>query len=201
MSLASHYSGTSLIECGCDEAGRGCLAGPLFAAAVILPYDYINPKINDSKQLNEKTREKLREEIIKDAIAYAVVEISAHTIDSINILQASIKGMNDAVIQLATKPELLLIDGNRFHTHTGIPYHCIIKGDGKYISIAAASILAKTFRDDYMRNLDQEFPQYNWKSNKGYPTEEHQNAIFQYGRTIHHRKSFQLKSQLKLIFP
>ncbi len=201
MSLASHYSETSLIECGCDEAGRGCLAGPLFAAAVILPYDYKNTKINDSKQLSEKVREKLREEIIKDAIAFAVVEISAQTIDSINILQASIKGMNDAVLQLATKPELLLIDGNRFHTQTGIPYHCIVKGDGKFISIAAASILAKTFRDDYMRNLDQAYPQYNWKSNKGYPTEEHQNAIFQHGRTIHHRKSFQLKSQLKLIFP
>lgn len=190
-----------MIECGCDEAGRGSLAGSLFAAAVILPNDYKNDQLKDSKQLSKKIREKLRKEILKDAIAFAVIEIDAITIDTINVLNASIKGMNDAVMQLSVKPELLLIDGNRFHNKTGVPFQCIIKGDGKYLSIAAASILAKTYRDDYMERLDMECPEYNWKSNKGYGTKDHQEALLNFGRSIYHRKSFQLKNQLKLLFP
>lgn len=200
MSLKSSFSKDLTIECGCDEAGRGCLAGPLYAAAVILPPDYKNELLNDSKKLSHKTRELLREVIIKEALAYAVVSISEDIIDQMNILNASLKGMNEAVKLLKIKPELLLIDGNRFKNETEIPYHCIVKGDRKYLSIAAASILAKTFRDDFMINLDQQFPEYNWKSNKGYPTQDHQQALLKYGRTPMHRKSFQLKNQLKLEF-
>lgn len=200
MSLKSSFSNDLTIECGCDEAGRGCLAGPLYAAAVILPPDYKNGLLNDSKKLSHKTRELLREVIIKEALAYAVVSISEDIIDQMNILNASLKGMNEAIKLLKIKPELLLIDGNRFKNETEIPYHCIVKGDGKYLSIAAASILAKTFRDDFMINLDQQFPEYNWKSNKGYPTQDHQQALLKYGRTPMHRKSFQLKNQLKLEF-
>lgn len=200
MGLESSFSKDHTIECGCDEAGRGALVGAVYASAVILPPDYQNSKLNDSKQLSHKTRELLREEIIKEAISYAVVAISAEIIDQINILNASIKGMNEAVVQLSLRPELLLIDGNRFKNETNIPYHCIVKGDGKYLSIAAASILAKTFRDDYMTKLDLEYPSYNWKTNKGYPTLEHQEAILKYGRTTYHRKSFQIKNQLKLEF-
>lgn len=200
MGLESSFSKDQTIECGCDEAGRGALVGSVYASAVILPPDYHNSKLNDSKQLSHKTREILREQIIKDAISYAVVAISAEVIDQINILNASIKGMNEAVLKLTTKPELLLIDGNRFKNVTNIPYHCIVKGDGKYLSIAAASILAKTFRDDYMTELDPEFPEFNWKTNKGYPTLEHQEAILKFGRTPYHRKSFQIKNQLKLEF-
>lgn len=200
MSLKTSFSEDLTIECGCDEAGRGCLAGPLYAAAVILPPDYKNGLLNDSKKLSQKTRELLREVIIKEALAYAVVSISEEIIDQINILNASLKGMNEAVKLLKIKPELLLIDGNRFKNETGIPYQCIVKGDGKYLSIAAASILAKTFRDDFMITLDQQYPHYNWKSNKGYPTQDHQQALLQYGRSPMHRKSFQLKNQLKLEF-
>lgn len=200
MDLESSYSKNQTIECGCDEAGRGALCGAVFASAVILPPDYHNSKLNDSKKLSQKTREQLREQILKDAISYSVVAISAEVIDQINILNASIKGMNEAVLKLAIKPELLLIDGNRFKNETDIPFQCIVKGDGKFLSIAAASILAKTFRDDYMTELDLEFPQFNWKTNKGYPTLEHQEAILKHGRTPYHRKSFHIKNQLKIEF-
>jgi len=200
MSLKSHFSKTALLEAGCDEAGRGCLAGPLFAAAVILHYNYVNELLNDSKQLNKTTREALREVIIKDAVAYAVVSISETVIDEINILNASFRGMNLAVKKLKVLPELLLIDGNSFKNETKIPHQCIVKGDATYLSIAAASILAKTFRDDFMEKLDAEFPMYGWKQNKGYPTKEHQEALLQFGRTPYHRKSFQVKGQLKLVF-
>lgn len=200
MALISSFSEDLTIECGCDEAGRGALAGPLFAAAVILPPDYRNDLLNDSKKISRKIREQLREVIIKEALAYGVVSISEEIIDQINILNASLKGMNEAVKMLNIQPELLLIDGNRFKNETGIPYHCIIKGDGKYLSIAAASILAKTFRDDFMVNLDSEYPIYNWKSNMGYPTYKHQKAILEYGRSPFHRKSFHIKTQLKIEF-
>jgi len=200
MALKSHFSETALIEAGCDEAGRGCLAGPLFAAAVIFPFNYVNEQLNDSKQLNKTQREMLREIIIKDAVAYSVVSISEKIIDEINILNASFRGMNLAVKQLKTQPELLLIDGNRFKNETEIPYQCIVKGDAKYLSIAAASILAKTFRDDFMEKLDAEYPMYGWKQNKGYPTQVHQEALLRFGRTPYHRKTFQVKSQLKLEF-
>ena len=200
MALKSHFSETALIEAGCDEAGRGCLAGPLFAAAVIFPFNYVNEQLNDSKQLNKTQREMLREIIIKDAVAYSVVSISEKIIDEINILNASFRGMNLAVKQLKTQPELLLIDGNRFKNETEIPYHCIIKGDAKYLSIAAASILAKTFRDDFMEKLDAEYPMYGWKQNKGYPTKEHQEALLRFGRTPYHRKTFQVKGQMKFEF-
>jgi ribonuclease HII len=200
MALKSHFSETALIEAGCDEAGRGCLSGPLFAAAVIFPFNYVNEQLNDSKQLSKTQRETLREIIIKDAVAYSVVSISEKIIDEINILNASFRGMNLAVKQLKTQPELLLIDGNRFKNETEIPYQCIIKGDAKYLSIAAASILAKTFRDDFMEKIDTEYPLYGWKQNKGYPTQAHQEALLRFGRTPYHRKSFQMKGQLKLEF-
>lgn len=198
MSLKSKFSEDSLVECGCDEAGRGSLAGPLYAAAVVFPNDYYNDQINDSKQLNRKKRETLRELILRDATAYAVVSISEKEIDQINILNASIKGMNDAVKQLSLQPELLLIDGNRFYSDLGIPYRCIVKGDATFLSIAAASILAKTYRDDFMESIDNEYPMYGWKSNKGYPTAAHQRAILEYGLSPYHRKSFHLKNQLTL---
>ena len=198
MSLKSKFSEDCLVECGCDEAGRGSLAGPLYAAAVVFPNDYYNDQINDSKQLNRKKRETLRELILRDATAYAVVSISEKEIDQINILNASIKGMNDAVKQLSLQPELLLIDGNRFYSDLGIPYQCIVKGDATFLSIAAASILAKTYRDDFMESIDNEYPMYGWKSNKGYPTAAHQRAILEYGLSPYHRKSFHLKNQLTL---
>jgi len=200
MALKSHFSNEERIEAGCDEAGRGCLAGPLFAAAVVFPYHYVNGTLNDSKQVSKIQREALRETILKDAISYSVISILESEIDKINILNASFKGMNRAIQSLTVKPELLLIDGNCFVNETDVDYHCIVKGDAKYLSIAAASILAKTFRDDYMDNLDAEFPMYGWKQNKGYPTKAHQEAILKYGRTPYHRKSFQIKSQLKLEF-
>jgi len=200
MALKSHFSESDLLEAGCDEAGRGCLAGPLYAAAVIFPYNYVNEQLNDSKQLSKEKRETLREIIMKDAVAFSVVAISETVIDEINILNASFRGMNLAVQQLKVEPELLLIDGNRFKNETAIPYHCIVKGDAKYLSIAAASILAKTFRDDFMEKLDAEFPLYNWKQNKGYPTKEHQEVLSKLGRTPYHRKTFQVKRQLKLEF-
>ena len=198
MALKSHFSEHIVCEAGCDEAGRGCLAGPLFAAAVIFPYHYQNEDINDSKQLTQKERKTLRKLIQKEAVAYSVVAVSESVIDEINILNASFRAMNLAVKQLQTKPELLLIDGNRFKNETDIPYQCIVKGDAKYLSIAAASILAKSFRDDFMEKLDAEFPEYGWKENKGYPTKAHQEALYKFGRTPYHRKSFQLKGQLKL---
>jgi len=200
MALKSQFSEYALIEAGCDEAGRGCLAGPLFAAAVVFPFNYVNEQLNDSKQLSKREREALREIIMKDAVAYSVVSVSEAVIDEINILNASFRGMNLAVKSLHVQPELLLIDGNRFINETAMPYHCIVKGDGKYLSIAAASILAKTFRDDFMENLDAEFPMYGWKQNKGYPTKMHQEALLRFGRTPYHRKTFHLKSQLKLEF-
>lgn len=200
MVLKSHYNENILMEAGCDEAGRGCLAGPLFAAAVILPFNYVNEQLNDSKQLGKAKREALREMIQKDAIAWAVVSVTESVIDEINILNASFRGMNLAVKQLKIQPEFLLIDGNRFVNETAIPHLCIVKGDAKYLSIAASSILAKTFRDDFMRTLDAEFPQYGWKRNKGYPTQEHQEALLKFGRTLYHRKTFQPKRQLKLAF-
>ena len=200
MPLKSHYSETEIVEAGCDEAGRGCLAGPLFAAAVIFPYNYVNEQLNDSKQLTKNQRDELREVIIRDAVSWSVVSVSETVIDEINILNASFRGMNLAVKQLKTTPNLLLIDGNRFKNETEIPYQCIVKGDAKFLSIAAASILAKTFRDDYMEKIDTEFPMYGWKQNKGYPTPEHQEALLKYGRTKYHRKSFHVKGQLKLEF-
>ena len=198
MALKSHFSPTPAVECGCDEAGRGCLAGPVCAAAVIFPYDYTNPEINDSKQLTEKKREQLREIILKDAVSWAVTEVSAEEIDRMNILRASIHAMNLAVGQLTPAPELLLIDGNRFTDRWGIPYHCVVKGDATYLSIAAASILAKTHRDALMRRLSDEFPAYDWAHNKGYPTPTHIAAVNRYGLTPWHRKSFHLKNQLSL---
>ena len=198
--LLSHHT-KDIIEAGCDEAGRGPLAGPVTAAAVILPPDFKHPMLNDSKQLTEKQRDLLRPIIEKEAISYAVSIIDNHKIDEINILNASFYAMHRAVDQLNTKPEALLIDGNRFNPYDGIPHHCIIKGDGKYLSIAAASILAKTYRDELMKNLHTEFPMYNWTKNKGYPTKEHRNAIREFGATNYHRKSFRLlPEQLTLNF-
>jgi ribonuclease HII len=188
------------VEAGCDEAGRGCLAGPVFAAAVILPARYKNEQLNDSKQLPEKTRDQLRVDIEKNALAWAVAMLDNTVIDEINILNASIRAMQEAVKMLNKKPELLLIDGNRFKPYENIPHVCIIKGDCKYMSIAAASILAKTHRDEYMINLHEQFPQYNWAQNKGYPTREHKDAINRYGITSFHRKSFNLNEQLRFNF-
>mgnify|MGYP003302444545 CR=1 FL=1 len=193
------YMESGRIEAGCDEAGRGCLAGAVFAAAVILPPDYHHELLNDSKQLSEKQRYKLRPEIERDAIAWAVGIVTPEEIDHINILNASILAMHRAVEQLATTPEHLLIDGNRFKPYNGIPHSCVIKGDGKYLSIAAASILAKTYRDDYMMQLHTQYPLYGWDNNKGYPTQQHRDAIEKYGTTPYHRMSFRLvDTQLKL---
>lgn len=195
------YLDKHLIEAGCDEAGRGCLAGPVFAAAVILPKNYKNTLLNDSKQLNEKQRYELREVIENEALAYAVAQVSNLEIDDINILNASFLGMHRAVEQLKQVPEQLLIDGNRFKPYKNIPHHCIIKGDGKYLNIAAASILAKTYRDDYMKEQALVYPQYGWEQNMGYPTKKHRDAIRQYGPTPLHRMTFQLlPSQLELEF-
>ena len=188
-----------LVEAGCDEAGRGCLAGPVFAAAVILPKTFQHEMLNDSKQISEKNRFYLREIIEKEAIAFAVGICTSAEIDEINILNASFLAMHKAIDQLEMKPELLLIDGNRFKVYPEIPHHCIIKGDAKFMSIAAASILAKTYRDEYMERLHQEYPMYKWLKNKGYPTKEHRDAIAEYGATPHHRMSFTLlPSQLSL---
>jgi len=183
---------TSLPEAGCDEAGRGCLAGPVFASAVILPFDYSNRELNDSKQLSEKKRNRLRTEIEKEALAFAVAKVDVETIDRINILQASILAMHRALEMLKRKPEYIVVDGNRFKSWSDIPFSCIVKGDGKYFNIAAASVLAKTYRDEYMRQLHQEFPLYGWDSNMAYATRDHREAIVKYGITPHHRKSFQL---------
>jgi len=183
-----------LIEAGCDEAGRGCLAGPVTAAAVILPKDFHHPLLNDSKQLNEEERDLLRPVIEEQALAWAVAFVDNHEIDRINILKASFKAMHLAIDQLKIIPELLLIDGNRFAPYFGIPHECIIKGDGKYAAIAAASILAKTHRDAYMSLLHAEYEAYDWKQNKGYPTPHHMNKVRELGHTPYHRVTFKLKS-------
>ena len=182
MALLPFYH-PSLIEAGCDEAGRGCLAGSVYAAAVILPPDYSNPDLNDSKQLTEKRRYALREVIQRDAIAWALGIVTAGEIDKINILNASILAMHRALDALSVRPEAIIIDGNRFKPYNNLPYATIVKGDGRYLSIAAASILAKTYRDDYMNGLAEEYPQYDWRGNKGYPTRKHREAIKQYGIT------------------
>ena len=183
---------TKGLEAGSDEAGRGCLAGPVTAAAVILPANIHLPLLNDSKKLSEKQRYALRPEIEKQALAFAVAHVYEQEIDKINILNASIKAMHLALKQLSKKPEFIIVDGNRFKTFEDIPHECIVKGDGKYLNIAAASVLAKTYRDDFMRVLDLEFPQYDWKKNKGYPTKKHREAIKEFGITECHRRSFQL---------
>lgn len=184
----------TLLESGCDEAGRGCLAGPVFAAAVILPKGFFHPLLNDSKQLREKQRDLLREVIEKEAISFAVARVDNEEIDQINILQASFKAMHLAIRELKRTPELLLIDGNRFKKYLDIPFRCIVKGDGKYASIAAASILAKTYRDAYMKDLHRQFIQYGWDVNKGYPTKAHREAIQKYGMTKYHRKTFRMQT-------
>lgn len=179
-----------LIEVGCDEAGRGCLAGSVFAAAVILPSDFHHPLLNDSKQMTEKRRDQLRKIIEQEAVAWSVQEVTAERIDKINILNASIEGMNLAIKALSIKPEFIVVDGNRFHTDLDIPWRTIVKGDGKYANIAAASVLAKTYRDEYMLRLAEEYPAYGWAKNKGYPTREHRLAIREHGLTPYHRLSF-----------
>jgi len=191
----------NLIEAGCDEAGRGCLAGPVFAAAVILPSNFENEILNDSKMLTEKQRHELRPIIENEALAWAVEAVSNEEIDEVNILNASFLAMNRAVQQLKIQPGHLLIDGNRFRPQTTIPFTCMIKGDGKFFSIAAASVLAKTYRDDFMKKIHNEFPNYDWKKNKGYPTLQHREAIKKYGISIYHRKTFRLlNEQLVLEF-
>ena len=188
-----------ILECGTDEAGRGCLAGPVTAAAVILPVNFRNKLINDSKKLTHKDRGSLGKLIQKKAVCFSVQHIFMEDIDRINILNASILAMHKCIEQLSPAPEFILVDGNRFKNYDCIPHECIIKGDGKYLNIAAASILAKTYRDAYMEQIHEEFPMYNWKQNKGYPTEEHREAILEYGPTIYHRKSFKLlPEQLEL---
>lgn len=220
--MLTAFLNVDLIEAGCDEAGRGCLAGPVYAAAVILPKDFRNEELNDSKQLSEKKRYALREIIEREAISWGVGIVEAHEIDKLNILNASFLAMHRAIIQLKPTPEFLLIDGNRFRQikqiplsrlphqmselkrfeqYSDIPYFCQIKGDGKFLNIAAASILAKTYRDDCMNQLHEQHPQYHWKSNKGYPTLDHRKAIREFGLTEHHRKTFrQLENQLELVF-
>ncbi|HRE65994.1 MAG TPA: ribonuclease HII [Cyclobacteriaceae bacterium] len=188
-----------LIEAGCDEVGRGCLAGPVVAAAVILPKDYQHVLLNDSKQLSKDERQVLQTDIVRDALAWAVAEVSNIEIDSINILNASFKAMHLALDQLSIRPQFLLIDGNRFKPYSNIPFQCVIKGDGAYLSIAAASVLAKNYRDDLMSKLSEQYPGYGWHTNVGYPTEEHREGIRMLGITPYHRKSFQLlPSQLEL---
>ena len=200
--MLSPYLHKDVIEAGCDEAGRGCLAGPVYAAAVILPPDFTNELLNDSKQLTEKQRYALREVIEREALAWDVGVVSADEIDKINILRASILAMHRAVDQLKVRPQHLLIDGNRFNPYPNIPHTTVVKGDGKYMSIAAASILAKTYRDDFMLKIHEEYPQYHWDSNKGYPAPIHREAIRQYGTTPYHRMSFNLlgSPQLELDF-
>ena len=194
--LKSHYY-DHLTEAGCDEAGRGCLAGSVYAAAVILPPDYTNDELNDSKKLTEKKRYLLRSQIQHDALAWAVGVVTPEEIDKINILNASILAMHRALDQLSVRPEAVIIDGNRFKPYQDLPYTTIVKGDAKYLSIAAASILAKTYRDDYMNELAQQYPQYGWQENKGYPTRQHREAIRQWGATPLHRKSYNLLGDLR----
>ncbi len=186
-----------MLEAGCDEAGRGCLAGPVFAAAVILPKDFGCSDLNDSKKLSKKQRNSLRSTIEKESISWAVAQVPPAEIDELNILWASVKAMHLAVQKLQTKPEFLLIDGNRFRPYPGIPHQCIVKGDGKYMSIAAASVLAKTHRDDYMEQLAEKYPGYGWELNRGYPTALHRSGILKHGETPEHRKSFRLLPEVK----
>ena len=197
--LKSHYY-EDLIEAGCDEAGRGCLAGSVYAAAVILSPDYQNELLNDSKKLTAKKRYALREEIERDAIAWAVGIVTPEEIDKINILNASFLAMHRALDQLKVRPQAVIVDGNRFTPYQNLPFTTIVKGDGKYLSIAAASILAKTYRDDYMLSLAEEYPQYDWQSNMGYPTKNHRQAIRQHGITPYHRKSYNLLGDGQLSF-
>lgn len=190
---------SEFIEAGCDEAGRGCLAGPVFAAAVILPRDFSHPLLNDSKKLKERDRFELRDLIEKEALAFAVGIVDHGEIDRINILNASFSAMHLALDQLTVRPELILVDGNRFKSYQNLPHQCIIKGDGKFYSIAAASILAKTYRDEYMLKIADEYPQYEWKVNKGYPTIRHRKAVILHGISPYHRKSFRITNpQLNL---
>ncbi|MBR2359373.1 MAG: ribonuclease HII [Bacteroidaceae bacterium] len=196
------YLNKDLIEAGCDEAGRGCLAGAVYAAAVILPKDFHNELLNDSKQLTERQRYALREVIEREAVAWAVGVVGPKEIDKINILNASILAMHRAVDGLKVRPEALIIDGNRFKPYQNLPHTTVVKGDGKYLSIAAASILAKTYRDDYMNKLHEEFPHYDWKGNKGYPTKKHREGIRLHGTTPYHRMSFNLLGDGQLeLFP
>lgn len=197
--LQSHYY-EGKTEAGCDEAGRGCLAGSVYAAAVIFPLNYQNDALNDSKQLTDKRRKQLREIIERDAVAWAVGIVTPEEIDKINILNSSILAMHRALDQLAVRPEAIIVDGNRFKPYHQLPHTTIVKGDGKYLSIAAASILAKTYRDDYMDRLAEEYPQYDWLSNKGYPTKKHREAIRQYGITPYHRRTFNLLGDKQLFF-
>lgn len=190
---------SEFVEAGCDEAGRGCLAGPVFAAAVILPRDFAHPLLNDSKKLREKDRFDLRDMIEQEALSYAVGVVDHLEIDKINILNASIKAMHLALDQLHVRPELILVDGNRFKSYYDIPHQCIIKGDGKFYAIAAASVLAKTYRDEYMEKIGGEYPQYEWELNKGYPTIKHRKAVMEHGLSVYHRKSFRISDpQLSL---
>jgi len=209
--LQSHFYNEYEWEAGCDEAGRGCLAGSVYAAAVIFPRDYENAELNDSKQLTDKKRHQLREIIERDAVAWAVGVVTPEEIDKINILNASFLAMHRALDQLSVRPEAIIVDGNRFKPYKRLsqsgedgggflPHTCIVKGDGKYLSIAAASILAKTYRDDYMDKLAEEYPQYDWQSNKGYPTRKHREAIKAYGITPYHRKSYNLLGDGQLSF-
>ena len=184
-----------LLEAGCDEAGRGCLAGPVFAAAVVLPPDFFHPLLNDSKQLSENQRDLLRVVIEKEALAWAVAQVDAPEIDRINILKASFLARHRALERLSHQPDFILVDGNRFYSYKHVPHLCVVKGDGKYAAIAAASVLAKTWRDEHMLRLHTEFPQYDWHSNKGYPTGAHREAIRQHGITPYHRQSFRLLPQ------
>lgn len=196
--LKASYS-DNYIEAGCDEAGRGCLAGPVVAAAVILPVDYCHPLLNDSKQLNEKTKALLKEDIIEKALSYAIAEVSNEEIDAINILNASFLAMHRAIASLDVKPEMLLIDGNRFHPYPELPHVCMVKGDARFASIAAASVLAKTHRDDLMKKYSRLYPGYGWEKNAGYPTVYHRDAIRRQGPTPLHRRSFRLiNDQLEL---
>ncbi|MBU0695443.1 MAG: ribonuclease HII [Bacteroidetes bacterium] len=188
------------LEAGCDEAGRGCLAGPVFAAAVILPKDFDHPLLNDSKQIKEKDRYSLRTEIEENALAFAVGIVDHQEIDKINILNASFLAMHRAIEKLRLQPNFLIIDGNRFKTYPNIKHECIVKGDGKYFSIAAASILAKTYRDDFMEKIDQEYPIYQWKKNKGYPTSDHRKAVIKSGLSPYHRKTFRITNPQLPIF-
>lgn len=199
MSLLSFYQ-ENIVEAGCDEAGRGCYAGPVFAAAVILPVDFYHPLLNDSKQVKEVHRNELRLVIEEQATAFAVAKVDVDEIDQINILKASIKAMHLAVEALKKKPQFLLIDGNRFYKYKQTPHQCFIKGDGRFAAIAAASILAKTYRDEYMTKLHEQFSHYNWKKNKGYGTEEHRKAIEQFGLCEHHRKSFNIQPVQQQLF-
>lgn len=199
MSLLSFYQ-NELIEAGCDEAGRGCYAGPVFASAVILPKNFYHPLLNDSKQVKEKDRNVLRLVIEQEAVAFAVAKVEAAEIDKINILKASFKAMHLALDQLKQQPRFLLIDGNRFISYKHTPHKCFVKGDGRFAAIAAASILAKTYRDEYMLNLHKDFPQYNWKKNKGYGTAEHRKAIEQFGLCKHHRMSFNIQPKREGMF-